>query len=120
MTMYAMIVAIQNKTQSYTKRVPRNDFIFFAIENYNRFHPHFDSFLTFFVHAYIVHHQQLSLVPLMFISHYRQQMSITLQCVQAITIHQQVATLSESSSSLLHILVHAPPSLANLWHRMPF
>jgi len=77
MTMYAMIVASQKKAQSYIERVPRDDFILFAIETYNCFHPCFDSFLTSCVHAYITHHQQSSLIPLMLISHYRQQMTIT-------------------------------------------
>jgi len=56
----------------------------------------------------------------MFIFYYRQQMSIALQHVQAITILQRASMLSESSSSLPHILASAPPSLVNLWHRMPF
>jgi hypothetical protein len=40
--------------------------------------------------------------------------------VQAIAILQWAATLSHSSSSLPHISASAPPSLADLWQRMPF
>jgi hypothetical protein len=55
----------------------------------------------------------------MFISYYRQQVSIALQCAQAIAIFQQVAT-SSHNSSLPHVLTNAPSSLADFWQRMPF
>jgi hypothetical protein len=73
---YATIVVVQDKTQSYIEQVPRDDFIPLAIETYGCLHPRFDSFLTSCVHAYMAHHQQTSLVPSMLIFHYRQQMSI--------------------------------------------
>jgi hypothetical protein len=38
MIMHVTIVIVQDKTQSYTKRVPRNDFIPLTIETYNCFH----------------------------------------------------------------------------------
>jgi hypothetical protein len=79
MTMHVMIVAAQNKAQSYTKQVLGNDFIPLAVKTYSCFHLHFDSFLTSYVHECIAHHQQTSLVLLMFIFHYRQQVLIALQ-----------------------------------------
>jgi hypothetical protein len=72
MTTHVVIVAAHDKTQSYTKQVPRDDFIPLAIKTYSCLHPRFDSFLTFYVHAYIVRHQHTSLVPLMLIYHNRQ------------------------------------------------
>jgi hypothetical protein len=56
----------------------------------------------------------------MLIFHYRQQMLIALQCVQAITILQQATILSHSFSSLPHIPTTAPPSLVDLWQWMAF
>jgi hypothetical protein len=53
---------------------------------YGCFHYHFDSFLTACAHTIIACHQWSSLVPLMFVSHYRQRVSIALQHVQTITI----------------------------------
>ncbi len=47
-------------------------------------------------------------------------MLIALQCAQAITFLQQAGMLSYNSSSLPHIQASAPPSLADLWQRMPF
>ncbi len=111
---------VQNKTQSYVEQTLGNDFIPLAIETYSYLHPCFDSFLISCVHAYIVRHQQTSLVPSMHIYHYRQQMSIALQRAQAITILQQVATFNHNSSSLPHIPTSAHPSLANLWQMIPF
>jgi len=96
--------------------MPRNYFIPFAIETYGCFHLHFDSFLTSCVHAGIAHHQQISLVPLMLRSYYRQRMSIAFQCAQAIVILQQAITLNHNSSSLPQISTSVPPSLANLHH----
>jgi hypothetical protein len=119
-TSHVAIIATQDKAQSYIKRTPREDFIPLATETYNCLHPHFDSFLTSCVHACITHHQQTSLVLLMFISHCKQQVSIALQHVQAITIFRQAITFSHSFTSLPHILASAPPSLVDLWHRMPF
>ncbi len=60
------------------------------------------------------------LVPSMLIFHYKRRMSIPLQCVQVITILQQVAMLNHNFSSFSHIPSNAPPSLAELWHWMPF
>jgi hypothetical protein len=51
----------------------------------------------------------------MFVSYYRQRVSIALQCVQAIAILQQAITLGRGFSSLPHIITNAPPSLADLW-----
>jgi len=113
MTTHATIAVIKDKAQSYTKRASRNDFIPLAIETYDCFHPCFDSFLTSCIHACIICHQQTSLVPSMFISHYRERMSIALQHVQTITIFQQTTTLNHNFSSLPHILASAPPSLSD-------
>jgi hypothetical protein len=55
-------------------------------KTYDCFHLRFDSFFTSCVHACITHHQQTSLVFFMFISHYRQWVSIALQHVQTIVI----------------------------------
>jgi hypothetical protein len=63
----------------------------------------------------IVRHQQSSLVPLMFISDYRQHVSITLQCAQTIASFQQAPALGQGSSSLPHIIVIALLSLTDLW-----
>jgi len=100
--------------------MPKDDFIPLAIETYGCFHLCFESFLTSCVHACIACHQQSSSLPLMLIFHYRQQMSITLQRAQAITILQQVSMLNHSSSSFPHIPANAPSSIADLWQRMPF
>ncbi len=108
-------VATQDKEWSYTKWVLRNDFIPLAIKTYNCLHPHFGYFLSSCVHASIACHQQTSLVPSMLIFYFKQQMSIAFQRAQAITIFQQVATLSHNSSSLPHILTNAPASLIDLW-----
>jgi hypothetical protein len=70
-TINATIVSARNKAQSYTECMLEDDFMPLAIETYGSFHPHFDSFFISYVHANIVHHQQTSLVPLMFISYYR-------------------------------------------------
>jgi len=121
---HAMIVVTQDKAQSYTKRMPGDDFIPLTIEIYDCFHHHFDSFFTSCVHACMTCHHQTSLLPLMLIFHYRQRVLIALQCVQAITIPQRAGMLSYSSSFLSSSLPHrpatAPPSLADLWQRMPF
>jgi hypothetical protein len=50
----------------------------------------------------------------MLISHYRQRVSIVLHRVQAIAILRWVAMFSHSFSSLPHILINAPPPLADL------
>lgn len=47
---HVVIVVAQNKTLSYTKQVPRNDIIPFAIETYYCFYPRFNSFFFFFVY----------------------------------------------------------------------
>jgi len=118
--MHATIVAVQDKAQSYIEQAPWNDFIPLAIETYNCFHLHFDPFLISCVHASIVRHQQTSLVLSMLISYYKQWVLIALQHVQAITILQHVTTFNHSSSYLPHIPTNAPPSLVDLWQRMPF
>jgi hypothetical protein len=79
MTMHAVIVTLQNKAQSYIEQVLGDDFIPLAIKTYSCFHLHFHSFLNSYVNACITHHEQTSLVPLMLISHYKQQVLITLQ-----------------------------------------
>jgi hypothetical protein len=56
----------------------------------------------------------------MFISHYRQRVSIALQHVQAVTIIQWAAALGWGSSSLPHIIVNAPSSLVDLWQTITF
>jgi len=80
----------------------------------------FNSFFTSYVHANITRHQQNFLVPLMLISYYKQRMSIAFQCAQAIMILQWGVVLNHNSSSFPHIVASAPPSLVDLWHRMPF
>ncbi len=118
-TTYAIAIVIQNKARSYTKRAPRNDFIPLAIETYDFFHLHF-SFFTFYVHANIACHQQTSLLPSMLISYYRQWMLIAPQHVQIIVILQCIAMLNHNFSSLPPIPASAPPSLVDLWQRIPF
>ncbi len=67
MTAHVIIVATQDKAQSYTPQVPGDDFIPLAIETYDCLHPRFDSFFTSCLHANIACHQQTSLVPSMLI-----------------------------------------------------
>jgi hypothetical protein len=86
MTTHASTIVARNKAQSYIERALEGDFIPLAIETYDCLHPCFDSFFTFCVHVYIARHQQTSLVPSMFMSHYRQQVLIALQRAQTITI----------------------------------
>jgi hypothetical protein len=119
-TMHAITIIVQNKAWSYTKWTPRDDFIPLAIKTYDCFHLHFDSLFTSCVHANIIYHQQTSLVHSMFISYYKQRMSIALQHVQAIAILQWATMFNHNSSSLPHIPTNAPPSLIDLWQRMPF
>jgi len=114
-TTHATTIVIQNKAQSYIEWTLEDDFIPLVIETYGNLHAHFDSFFISYVHVNIARHQQTSLVPLMFISYYKQWMSITLQHAQAIVMFLWIATLSHNSSSLPHKLVNAPPSLAKLW-----
>jgi hypothetical protein len=66
MTTCAIIVAIQNITQSYIEQMLQDDFTPLATNTYNCFHPHFDSFLTS-VYANIAHHQKTTLVPSMLV-----------------------------------------------------
>ncbi len=54
---HATIVVVQDKTWFYTERTLGDDFIPLAIETYSCLHPHFDSFLTICVHAYVARHQ---------------------------------------------------------------
>jgi len=120
MIMCAITIIVQNKAWSYTKWAPGDDFIPLAIKTYNCFHLRFDSFFTSCVHANITYHQQTSLVHSMLIFYYRQWMSIALQHVQAIVILQWATMFNHNSSSLPHIPTNAPPSLIDLWQRMPF
>jgi hypothetical protein len=117
---HATIVAVQNKARSYTEWTLGDDFIPLTIETYDCFHPHFDSFFTSCVHACIAHHQQTSLIPSIFISDYKQWVSIALQHVQAIMIVQPAVSLITILHPLPHIPTNAFLSLVNLWHRMPF
>jgi hypothetical protein len=43
-TTHALIMVAHEKTQSYAKQAPGDDFIPLAIEMYECFHFHFDSF----------------------------------------------------------------------------
>jgi hypothetical protein len=119
-TTHATTIAIQNKTWSYIEQAPRDDFIPLAIKTYSCLHPRFDSSLTSCVHANTAHHQQTSLVPSMLISHYRQWVFIALQHSQVITILHEATMFNHNFSSFPHIPTNAPPSLANLWERMPY
>jgi hypothetical protein len=56
MTTHVAIIVTQDKAQSYTKEMPKNDFIPLVIKTYNCLHFHFDSFLTSCVHACISYH----------------------------------------------------------------
>jgi hypothetical protein len=107
------MMATKKKTRSYAKRALGDDFIPLVIETYVCFHYRFDSFLTTCAHTIIACHQWSFLIPSMFVSHYRQHVSIVLQHAQAIA--KRVATLGSGSSSLPHITTNAPLSLANLW-----
>jgi hypothetical protein len=119
-TSHVVTIVAQDKAWSYIEQVLGDDFIPLAIKTYSCLCPCFDSFLISCVHVCIVCHQQTPLVPLMFISLYKQWVSIALQHAQAIAILQWVATFSESSSSLPHIPANAPPSLVDLWQRTFF
>jgi len=66
MITHATIFSVQNKTQFYIEQMLGVDFIPLAIETYNCFHLHFDSFLTFCVNVNITCHQQNSLLVSMF------------------------------------------------------
>jgi hypothetical protein len=59
-------------------------------------------------------------IPLMLVSNYQQRVSIALQCAQAITILQWVATLGQGFSSCPHIIVSAFLSLIDLWQMTTF
>jgi len=70
MIAHAMTMATQEKTQSYVKRTPSNDFIPLIIETYGGFHSHFDSFFNACAQTSIARHQWPSLIPFMFVSYY--------------------------------------------------
>jgi hypothetical protein len=55
-TTHVATIVAQNKTRSYIKRTPRNDFIPFAIKTYGCFHLYFYSFFIYYVHASIIRH----------------------------------------------------------------
>jgi hypothetical protein len=102
--MNATIIGTKDKTQSYTKQTPGDDFIPLAIEIYGCFHLCFDSFFISCLHANIACYQETCLIPSMFISHYRQQMSIALKCVQVIMIFQQALTFTHNLFIYIHIV----------------
>jgi hypothetical protein len=77
-TTHATTMVVQEKTQSYAKQTPSNGFIPLAIKTYGCLHSRFDSFLITCAWTIIMRHQQSSLVPSMFISYYRQHVSITM------------------------------------------
>ncbi len=52
-----MTMVVQEKTQSYSKRTPYDDFIPVAIETYGCFHFRFNSFLISFAHTIVTRHQ---------------------------------------------------------------
>jgi hypothetical protein len=79
-----------------------------------------DSFFTTCAQTIIAHHQWFSLVPSLFVSYYRQHVSIALQHVQTIVILQQTTTFGQGSSSLPCIIGNAPPSLLELWQTTAF
>jgi hypothetical protein len=85
-TTHVATVAAQDKAQSCIEQALGDDFIPLAIETYSCFHPRFDSFLIFCVHAYITRHQHTSLVLLMLIYHNSQQVLIALHHARIITI----------------------------------
>jgi hypothetical protein len=119
-TTHATTMVAQEKTQSYVEQAPNNDFIPLAIEMYGCLHFHFHLFLIVCAWTTIMRHQQSSLVPSTFISHYRQHVSIALQHAQAITIFQRATTLGRGSSSLPHMIASAPSSLIDLWQMIAF
>jgi hypothetical protein len=45
-TLHVTTIVTQDKARSYTEQAPKDDFIPFAIETYDCFHPCFDSFPT--------------------------------------------------------------------------
>ncbi len=55
-TTHAMMMVAQEKTQSYVEWTLDNNFIL-AIETYECFHSHFDSFLTTYAQTIIMRHQ---------------------------------------------------------------
>ncbi len=111
---HAMTVVVQEKTCSYVKCALGNYFIPLAIKIYGCLHIHFVSFFTNCLQATIACHQQSSLVPMMFISYYQQHVSIALQHAHAIAILKCATMLGKHSSSLPHIAISAPSSLAYL------
>jgi len=114
-TTHATTIVVQEKTWSYTERIPNDDFIPFVIKTNGCLHSRFASFLIICAQTTITRHHVSSLIPSMFISHYQQCVSIALQCAQAITILQWTSTFGRSSSFLPHIIGNAPSSLTNLW-----
>jgi hypothetical protein len=71
MTTHAMMMVVQEKTQSYVERALGDDFIPLTIETYGCFHFCFGSFLTTCTHTTITHHHWSSLVPSMLVYYYR-------------------------------------------------
>jgi hypothetical protein len=98
MILHAMIVATQEKTCSYMKHALGIYFIPLAIKTYGCLHTHFVSFFTTSVQAIVTCHQQSSLVPMMFISYYRQHVSIALQRAHAIAILKCATMLGKHST----------------------
>jgi hypothetical protein len=62
MTTHAMTIIVQDKARFLTERTSKDDSLPLTIETYGCFNPHFDSFLTSYIHTYITHHRQTSLV----------------------------------------------------------
>ncbi len=78
------------------------------------------SFLLWFIFYHLCTNQYCaslaaSLVPSMLVFYYWQHLSIALQCAQAIMILQRAIALGRNFSFLPHVIISAPPSLANLW-----
>jgi hypothetical protein len=70
MTSHVAMMVVQEKTWSYVKRTPSDDFIPFDIERYGCFHSCFDSLLIACAQTTIVCHQRSSLVPSMLVYYY--------------------------------------------------
>jgi hypothetical protein len=64
------MMVVQEKTQSYVKQAPSDDFIPFTIETYECLHFCFDSFFITCAQTIIVRHQWFSLVLSMLASYY--------------------------------------------------
>jgi ABC-type transport system involved in cytochrome bd biosynthesis fused ATPase/permease subunit len=85
MIAHATMMTAKKNTMIQVKRTQNDDFILFAIETYECFHFHFDSFFTTYAQTIITCHQQSFLIffnaclilliihihnPIMYINHY--------------------------------------------------